>query len=120
MPGTYVSPTEIKCMTPSFEQFGPKEAIMQLKIGSEEISTTWVNFNYFLNTRAAKSLAFGPGCMQQEISPGFESEFTIQARNDLGENRTSGRDKFDLLVYYVAPASEEGMKREKTVVESSI
>lgn len=118
--GTYVSPTEIKCMTPSFEQFGPKEAIMQLKIGSEEISTTWVNFNYFLNTREYKSLAFGPGCMPQEISPGFECEFIIQARNDLGENRTSGRDHFELLVYYVAPPSEETGKREKVVVESSI
>lgn len=87
VPGTYVSPTEIKCFTPSFDQFGPKEAIVQLKIGSEEISTTFVNFNYFLNTRAAKSLAYGPGCMIQEVSSGSEVEFTIQARNDLGENR---------------------------------
>lgn len=75
--GTYVSPTEIQCNTPSFEAFGPKEAVIQLQIGNEEISTTWVNFNYFLNTRAMKSLAYGPGCTAQEVSPGSEVEFII-------------------------------------------
>lgn len=110
VPGTYVSPTEIKCFTPSFDQFGPKEAIVQLKIGSEEISTTFVNFNYFLNTRAAKSLAYGPGCMIQEVSSGSEVEFTIQARNDLGENRQSGRDFFEIEISAFVPAEEEGAR----------
>jgi dynein heavy chain len=96
--GNFISPTEITCNTPNFEQFGPKEAVVQLQIGQEEISTTWSNFNYFLNTRAVKSLAYGPGCMNQEVAPGFETEFTIQARNDMGENRTSGRDIFEVNV----------------------
>lgn len=102
--GNYVSPTEITCMTPNFDIFGPKEAIMQVQIGNEEISTTWVNFNYFLNTRAVKSLAYGPGCTIQDASPGHEVEFTIQARNDLGENRTSGRDVFEVAIQQYSEA----------------
>lgn len=30
--GTYISETEISCLTPNFEQFGPKDAIVQLSI----------------------------------------------------------------------------------------
>jgi hypothetical protein len=118
--GNYVSPNEITCMTPSFDVFGPREAVMQLQIGNEEISTTWVNFNYFLNTRAIKSLAYGPGCMPQEVSPGSEVEFTIQARNDLGENRTSGRDIFEVNVSQLKPPLEEGGRPERVEVTSTI
>jgi len=46
-----------------------------------------------LNTRAHKSLAYGPGLLQ-DVKPGEPVEFVIVARNDLGENRTSGRDQF--------------------------
>lgn len=120
VPGVYVSPTEITCNTPSFEAFGPKDAVIQLQIGNEEISTTWSNFNYFLNTRAVKSLAYGPGCMPQEVSPGNEVEFTIQARNDLGENRTSGRDVFEVNVCQFKPPAEEGAKPERVEIEATI
>lgn len=106
-------------MTPSFEVFGPKECVIQLQIGNEEISTTWVNFNYFLNTRAIKSLAYGPGCMAQEVSAGNEVEFTIQARNDLGENRTSGRDVFEVNVCQYKE-DEDGKRGEKIELESAI
>lgn len=107
-------------MTPSFEVFGPKECVIQLQIGNEEISTTWVNFNYFLNTRAIKSLAYGPGCMAQEVSSGNEVEFTIQARNDLGENRTSGRDVFEVNVCQYKESEEDGKRGEKIEIESKI
>lgn len=33
VPGTFISPTEITCMTPNFELFGPKDAVIQLQIG---------------------------------------------------------------------------------------
>jgi dynein heavy chain len=118
--GNFVSSTEITCMTPSFDVFGPKEAVMQIQIGNEEISTTWVNFNYFLNTRAVKSLAYGPGCMQQEVSPGQEVEFTIQARNDLCENRTSGRDVFEVSICQFNPPAEEGGKPERIELDCVI
>lgn len=61
--GQYVSDTELTCVTPSFETFGPRECVIQLAIGSDDLTTTWITFNYFLNTRAAKSLAYGPGLL---------------------------------------------------------
>jgi len=79
-----------------------------------------VNFNYFLNTRAVKSLAYGPGCMPQEVSAGSEVEFTIQARNDLGENRTSGRDVFEVSVCQYKEPAEEGGRPERAELECSI
>lgn len=84
-------------MTPSFDAFGAKECVVQLAIGSDDLTTTWITFNYFLNTRAAKSLAYGPGLLP-EVLVGTPVEFTIVARNDLGENRTSGRDTFEVKI----------------------
>jgi dynein heavy chain len=104
VPGYFVSESELTCVTPNFEQFGPKECVMQLSIGNGDLTTTAVAFNYFLNTRAMKSLAYGPGLLQ-DVAPNTPVEFIIQARNDLGENRSSGRDKFEVRVRKIIPAA---------------
>jgi dynein heavy chain len=104
VPGYFVSESELTCITPNFEQFGPKECVMQLSIGNGDLTTTAVAFNYFLNTRAMKSLAYGPGLLQ-DVAPNTPVEFIIQARNDLGENRSSGRDKFEVRVRKIIPAA---------------
>jgi len=62
-------------------------------MAGDDLTTTWIPFQYYLNTRAAKSLAYGPGLLN-EVKPNEPVEFLIVARNDLGENRTSGRDTF--------------------------
>lgn len=93
VPGTFVSETEVSCITPSYEQFGPKDAIVQLSLQGGDLTTTWAPFTYFMNTRAYKSLAYGPGLLH-ECALATPVEFIIQARNDLGENRKSGRDNF--------------------------
>ena len=62
-----------------------------------DLTTTWSTFSYFMNTRAYKSLAYGPGLLQ-EAAVGHPTEFIIQARNDLGENRRSGRDNFTVKI----------------------
>lgn len=59
----------------------------------DDLTTTWIPFQYYLNTRALKSLAYGPGLLP-DVKSGEPVEFMIVARNDLGENRTSGRDEF--------------------------
>jgi dynein heavy chain len=61
--GSYVSDNEITCITPSYEQFGPKDAVVQLSLSGGDLTTTWANFSYFMNTRAYKSLAYGPGLL---------------------------------------------------------
>lgn len=58
--------------------------------------------------------------MPQEVSPGNEVEFTIQARNDNGENRTSGRDVFEVTVCQYNPPLEEGAKPERIEIQCSI
>ena len=70
---------------------------MQLSILGNELTTTFVHYTYFLNTRALKSLCFGPGLLKDQ-AVGEPVEFIIQARNDEGQNRKSGRDQFQITI----------------------
>lgn len=104
--GTFVSETEISAITPSFEAFGPKDAVVQLSISGGDLTTTWVPFSFFMNTRAIKSLAFGPGLLHDQ-AVNEPVTFIIQARNDLGENRKSGRDQFQVKITSVGAEPKE-------------
>jgi dynein heavy chain len=95
--GTFVSETEITAITPNFENFGPKECTVQLSILGNELTTTFVPYTYFLNTRSHKSLCFGPGILKDQ-AVGEPVEFIIQTRNDEGQNRKSGRDTFAVTI----------------------
>ena len=66
---------------------------MQLVLGGQDVTTTWIPFQYFLDTKPNKSLVYGPGVLQGNLA-GTETEFVIVARNELNENRTSGRDTY--------------------------
>jgi dynein heavy chain len=114
----FVSETEIICMTPSFESFGKKahEAVMQVQIGSGDFTTTWIPFNYFLNTRAANSLAYGPGLLE-DVAPGTPVEFLVQARNDENKNRQSGRDKFEVRIRKIRDKAEAVVEEEEPAEE---
>jgi dynein heavy chain len=50
-----------------------------------------------MNTRAYKSLCYGPGLLNG-MAIGVPVTFIIQARNDLNENRQSGRDNFEIRI----------------------
>lgn len=93
VPGQFIDENTMTCVTPNFEQFGPKGCIMQLLIGNGDLTTTWIPFQYFLDTKSAKSLVYGPGVLKENLA-GTETEFVIVGRNELNENRTSGRDTF--------------------------
>jgi len=95
--GVFISETEIHALTPNFKDFGPKEAVVQLMIATGDLTTTWVPFSFFLNTRANKSLCHGTGLFQDQ-AVGAPIEFIIQARNDQNENRKSGRDDFQVKI----------------------
>ena len=88
-----MSENEVTAVTPNYETFGPKDAVVQLSVSGNDLTTTWVPFSFFMNTRAIKSLAFGLGVLKEQAI-GEPVEFVIQARNDNGENRKSGRDGF--------------------------
>ena len=61
--GNSIKDDEIQCMTPNFDMFGPKEATVQVQINGKDLTTTYAFFNFFMNTRAIKSLAYGPGLL---------------------------------------------------------
>lgn len=84
---------------------------MQLCIGNGDLTTTWIPFQYFLNTRAAKSLVYGPGILKN-LCAGTPTEFVIIARNDLNENRTSGRDKFQVKIKKEIPKPDDYEEEE--------
>lgn len=114
VPGTFVSETELTCISPSFELIGganiAKECVMQLSIGSGDLTTTWIPFQYFLNTRAKTSLAYGAGLLHG-LCPNEPTCFQIVARNDNNENRTSGRDVFAVKIKKVM-APPEGAEED--------
>ena len=94
--GTYVNETTLTALTPDFGDRG-NTAIVQLSFASNDLTTTYCDFNFFLDTRADKSLCYGPGLMA-ECAIGEPVEFIIQARNEQEENRQSGRDNFQISV----------------------
>lgn len=66
-------------------------------MSNKDLTTSWCDFSFFLNTRAHKSLCFGTGLMN-DMAVGEPIEFLIQARNDNGVNRQSGRDDFAVKI----------------------
>jgi len=105
VPGTWVSDTELTAMTPDFGEKG-NSAVIQLSFANNDLTTTYAEFSFFLDTRAEKSLCYGPGLLS-ELCVNEPVEFIIQARNENEENRISGRDNFKVSV----------MTREENPVE---
>jgi len=106
--GVVIDDELIECNTPDVVQtIGPKDCEVRLAIGIRDFTTTMVKYKYFLNTIADKSLCYGPG-LQEDQQAGQSDRFTIQAINELGENRASGADEFRINVYKKVPIYEEG------------
>lgn len=98
VPGVFVSENEIKAVTPDFSVFGDKrEAVVQMTIGGDDLTTTFVDYHFFLDTMPDKTLCYGPGVLQR-MSTKEPVEFIIQARNIEEQNRTSGRDEFKVTI----------------------
>ena len=95
--GSYVSPSELTCVTPNFDNIGPKECEVRMNIQGGDYTNTWCNFSFFMNTREYKCLAYGPGLLENGAI-NTPTEFLIQARNDNDENRKSGNDNFAVKI----------------------
>ena len=102
--GNYISPNELWCETPNFESFGAKKAEVRLSINKGDFTITSSSFTYYLNTKAEKTIAYGPGLLQENLC-GHETVFLIQARNTKGFNRESGSDNFEVKI--TAPSGIE-------------
>lgn len=88
-------------------------------MAGDDLTTTWIPFQYYLNTRAHKSLAYGPGLLQ-DVKAGEPVEFNIVARNDLGENRASGRDEFEVTITQEIPIAADNEDPDAKVTYKKI
>lgn len=52
------------CDTPSFEKHGAKKSEVRVSINKMDYTIECANFTYYLNTKADKTIAFGPGLMK--------------------------------------------------------
>lgn len=111
---SFVSATQIKCFTPSFEGHGqPRQVEVRVFQVGGDLTLTDVNFEYYFNTTPSTTLAFGPGLLSQNLT-GTETVFMIQARNKKNENRKSGNDTFKVEVYHEVEESTEDEEGEVT------
>lgn len=98
-------------MTPDFSLFGEKrECVVQMEIQGGDMTTTYVNYSFFLDTQPEKTLCYGPGILK-DMSIHEPVEFIIQARNEHEENRTSGRDDF-MVTVTTRPRNEDEQPKE--------
>lgn len=110
----FVSETEMVCETPDLSKTHNTEieCVVQIQIQGGDLSTTWIPFTFFLNTKASRSLAYGPGLLY-DCAVGSPVEFVVQARNEKCENRTSGRDNFQVKAYRVQEKIEKPKVEEE-------
>lgn len=93
----FISDTEANLTTPSFYELGPKLVEVRISIDGDELSTNPASFNIYLDSKSDKSLVFGPGCCDGAAF-GSSCFFYIRARNELNENRESGRDSLQIKI----------------------
>ena len=90
--GIVIDDRTIACDTPSVvASIGAQSCEVRVAIGTKDFTNTYCAFQFFLNTSAPCSLCYGPGLLE-DGETGVETVFMVQARNSLGENRTSGGD----------------------------
>ena len=85
--GKYISDTEITCNSPSFEKFGPMEVMVRVSIKSDPFTVNKAMFAFFVNTKAAKSMAFGPGLLPNAGKAGRPLSFNLVAKDPNGKAR---------------------------------
>ncbi|CAE7253675.1 ODA11 [Symbiodinium microadriaticum] len=99
--GTVVDDELVECLTPRVEgSIGPRECEVRVSIGVKDFTTTVADYHYFLNTIPDMSLCYGPGLLVDQQAEAT-TRFMIQARNQLGENRKSGRDDWVIQINHV-------------------
>lgn len=98
VPGEFVNKNTIKCNTPNFELFGALEVDVKVSISGEGWTVNKVTFQYFANTSAKNTVAFGPGVEPDQALFGIEMPFLILARDTTNNKRSSGGDEFQIEV----------------------
>lgn len=102
--GVYISQTKISVVSPNASKYPPGEVDVRISIEGDSFTTTFQRYTFFSVTSAPHCIMYGPGlisgCVVAE-----EVSFMIQARDDSGNNRSSGCDEFLVNI----TMKEEGM-----------
>jgi dynein heavy chain len=94
----FINENEAVLTTPNFTELGPREVEVRISIDvPDELSTNLIKFNIYEDTKADKSLFFGPACLDS-ATHGVPTCFYIRARNKNNENRNSGLDEFIVTI----------------------
>lgn len=92
-----ISNTELEVLTPNFRKYGPRAVDVYIKEGEDLVSVTKTQFSFFVDTMCEKSCAYGPGIHTVQ-NAGEDTIFIINARDEDGNNRTSGRDQWRVKI----------------------
>jgi dynein heavy chain len=95
--GVFVSQTKITCVSPNASKFPPGEVDVRISLEGDSFTTTFQRFSYFSVTNAATCIMYGPGLLSG-CAVGEEVSFVVQARDDYGNNRTTGGDEFAVSI----------------------
>eukprot|EP01032_Pedospumella_encystans_P015170 gene15170-17374_t len=95
--GVFVSQSKITCISPNASKFPPGEVDVRISLEGDSFTTTFQRFSYFSVTNASTCIMYGPGILNG-CAIAEEVSFVIQARDDYGNNRTTGGDEFAVSI----------------------
>jgi dynein heavy chain len=96
--GNIIDDGTIEFDTPNFEKYGTNVvAEGRAAIAGRSLTNSTVTFSYFAVTSCETSVMFGPGTINGVLS-GKPSVILLQARDNIGQNRTCGFDEFTVTV----------------------
>ena len=97
VPGQFISPTKLTCISPDFSQFGSDVVNVRVALKGDSFTTTYQRYTFFAVTDAKKCLCFGPGILNGGAA-GSETMFVIQAASSDGKFRDTGGDEFTVSI----------------------
>jgi len=95
--GVFVSQSKITCVSPNASKFPPGEVDVRISLEGDSFTTTFQKFSYFSVTNANTCIMYGPGILNG-CAIAEEVSFVVQARDDFGNNRTTGGDEFAVTI----------------------
>lgn len=105
VPGVYMSQSKISCVSP-ISKFANGEVDVRISLEGDSFTTTFQKFSYFPVTNFYHCIMFGPGLLSG-CAINEDVSFIIQAKDDAGQNRTTGGDEFAVTITMIG-AGEEG------------
>ena len=110
VPGTFISSTEIECVSPDFTEYGAGEVDVRVSLKGDSYTTTYQRYNFFHVTDCSHCIAIGPGVLRGS-GASIPNMFLILARDTEGADRTTGGDEFTVTI----KNAETGVKHDHDI-----